>query len=262
MTETGPDDATVTVWIAPYEELGEGERTVYKRVLSADEQARLARFQRTEPAQQFLTARILLRAALANVTKVPARDITFGYTAYGKPYVDRPDAARGRPFNISHTQGIVACAIGDGCTPGVDVEAVDRDLDTGQIARGHFAPAERAAVEQGPESERRSTFFQIWTLKEAYIKAHGKGLSIPLDGFRIDTRTASPTIKLDDDASDDGRRWRLVARKIDRRHQLAIAAHCPAGSTAVQIRLRWAIPRVDEGGRTYLNELKTETITR
>lgn len=262
MAVAQPQVASVYVWLVPLAALGDPETASYRRILSADERDRLERFRVTGPAQQFLTARALLRAALAEETGVPAGNLSFDYTAYGKPYVAAPAPARGTPCNVSHTHGLVACAIGENCTPGVDVETIERDLDVQRISDGYFCESEKEALQAQAPAERQARFFKTWTLKEAYIKARGKGLSIALDSFLVTSDDQKPTIHFDPAAGEDAGLWRLATARVDAKHQLAVAAQCPQADTTARIELRWTIPRVDEADRTRLNPLNSQTIIR
>ena len=261
MAAAQPDFATVTVWLVPLTALGHAETTDYRRLISTEEHARWERFRVADAALQFLVGRALMRAAVGEHTGTAATDLSFAYTVYGKPYVADPPPARGLPCNVSHTQGIVACAIGDGCTPGVDVEPVERDLAIQRISRAYFARREQEALEAAAPDERQKLFLQTWTLKEAYIKACGRGLSIGLDSFRVSPGSSAATIEFDANTDDDPRRWQLATVAVDNEHQLAVAAQCPVHDTAAQIELRWTIPRVDDAGRTHLKTLKAQTVT-
>ncbi|MEY8353738.1 4'-phosphopantetheinyl transferase superfamily protein [Lachnospiraceae bacterium 54-53] len=102
---------------------------------------------------------------------------------HGKPFFkDHPRIH----FNISHTDGMVACAIGDRQL-GIDVERVRPYPES--VPRRVFSEAERRRLEEMPEAERSRYFFRIWTLKESYVKAAGCGLTVPLTEISFDYKS-------------------------------------------------------------------------
>ena len=110
--------------------------------------------------------------------RAPA-DWIFDKTPLGKPFLRNPlDAAPA--FSLSHTRGLVACAVTHGADVGVDVEGIDRDVDSAGIASRFFAPQEAAHLMALDEETRRGRFFELWTLKEALVKALGVGMGASL----------------------------------------------------------------------------------
>ncbi|MCA1586150.1 MAG: 4'-phosphopantetheinyl transferase superfamily protein [Acidobacteria bacterium] len=132
------------------------------------------------------------------------------------------DLARLR-FNLSHTHGLVACVAAVGCDVGVDVEWMDRAL-TNDIAERFFSPHEAAELRRLPDAEQSRVFFDYWTLKEAYIKARGLGLAIPLDQFSFRLRPpAPPAIAFEPALDDDPARWQFAQTTPTPRHRLGLA---------------------------------------
>jgi 4'-phosphopantetheinyl transferase len=105
----------------------------------------------------------------------------FGIEAAGKPFLH--DA--GLSFNLSHTRGLVGCAIGEGAPLGLDVESTNRLLDMESIA-GCFSPGETAALDRCDDDTRRLRLLELWTLKESFVKALGTGLAMPLDSMSFE----------------------------------------------------------------------------
>jgi 4'-phosphopantetheinyl transferase len=110
---------------------------------------------------------------------------------------------------------------------GVDVEFQARQNDLDGLAAHYFAPSERDAMRVLPEAERRRRFFDYWTLKEAYIKARGKGLALPLDAFWFDLDGAEPAIACDSRIADEPARWRFETIALSPSHLCSVAL--PAG---------------------------------
>ena len=148
--------------------------------LTADERDRASRFRQARDRWLFVLGRALLRYGLRKRFGIEQPRLCL--SANGKPRLD-PD--HGAEFNLSHTRGYVACAFGQACDLGIDVERVDRIIDGDGIARAYFAPSERDLLDRTPESTREDVFLRLWTLKEAVVKAAGLGLSLELGRFAV-----------------------------------------------------------------------------
>jgi 4'-phosphopantetheinyl transferase len=114
---------------------------------------------------------------------------------------------------------------------GVDVEAVDRALKFLELADAHFAPSERTLLRAAPAAEQRGLFFRLWTLKEAYIKAHGDGLALPLDQFSF--TTAPPAIGFTPEIRDDPSAWQFETLTPTPNHVLSLAIRHGGAPVAV-----------------------------
>jgi 4'-phosphopantetheinyl transferase len=151
----------------------------FEQVLSPDERDRAARFRFPHLRDSFILARGCLRLLLGRYLNVSPAGIQFRYGAKGKPSIDGVD------FNMSHSGGLAVFAFTRGCELGVDVEKM-RPLDDMQnIANRFFCREEAMELMSLPPEQREHAFFLCWTRKEAYIKAVGDGLSVPLDSFRV-----------------------------------------------------------------------------
>ena len=129
-------------------------------------------------------------------------------------------------FNLTHSDGIVACAISVRIELGIDAENMNRARSPMDIARSVFAPSELAALERAPQTAREELFFAFWTLKEAYVKARGLGLSLPLDRFAFTIGESDlPTIAFHRDLDDDPADWQFQLYRIDHERMLSVAAH-------------------------------------
>ena len=115
--------------------------------------------------------------------------LRFGRNAHGKPWLAPPDGAPAPRFSIAHAPGALLCAVASGGELGCDVEAAARGSGAvaERLSRRYYAPSERAAMEALPAGEpRRRRFLELWTLKEAYVKALGRGIAAaPLDSFAL-----------------------------------------------------------------------------
>jgi 4'-phosphopantetheinyl transferase len=158
--------------------------------LSPDENARAARFHFDEHRRTFVLGRAVLRALLGRLLEMPPARIDFCYGPKGKPALQDP--IRALRFNASNRGHLAVYAFTEGCDIGIDFEQVRAIPEMEHIAARFFAPPETSELMALPESERPQAFFNCWTRKEAYIKAVGDGLSVPLDSFRVTLGPGAP----------------------------------------------------------------------
>lgn len=202
--------------------------------LSDDEQRRADRFVHAVDRVTFTLAHALVRHVLSGHGESPMTAWRFRTNAHGCPFVvDEQAGAPPLSFNLSHTAGLVAVAVTRGRAVGVDVERVDRIVTDG-IAERHFAPAEVEALRRLPPDVQGRVFFEYWTLKEAYIKARGMGLAIPLDAFAFALRGAEPpTIAFADGFDDRPERWQFWQAWPTTTHRLSLAVERDGADLAV-----------------------------
>jgi 4'-phosphopantetheinyl transferase len=156
-----------------------------EQFLSEHERRRAARYRVLRDRQHFTVARAALRAILGAYLHLDPWQVQFGEGVHGKPALaGKHDASQIR-FNMSHSGGVALCAIAYGRAVGIDVERIRLDLDVEQIAEEFFSLQEVAALRRVPSEHRIRAFFTCWVRKEAYIKAKGEGLSLPLDSFTV-----------------------------------------------------------------------------
>lgn len=217
-------DHAVSILLVALDGVSEAERTACARWLTPDERRRSERLLRPEARLQHIVGRALLRTTLSRYADVPPGDWRFRADAFGKPQIDQPALSRDLRFNLSHTDGLVTLAVTEGLEVGVDVENIGRNLDAIGLARTAFAPEEVATVERAPLHERQQRFFALWTLKEAYSKARGLGLSLPFDTFSFDLDDRTGTIRFTPPDGDDPERWSFQLISPTPHHTLALAA--------------------------------------
>lgn len=152
-------------------------------VLSDEEITRSRRFAFANNRHEYIAAHALCRIMLSTFAKAPARDWQFQAGPHGRPEIIRSGSVSDLRFNISHTRGLVCVAVTQGHDIGADVEWTGRKNQLDDIARVKFSKPEAAQLAGLQGLEKAQVFFSFWTLKEAYIKAIGKGLAEPLDGF-------------------------------------------------------------------------------
>jgi 4'-phosphopantetheinyl transferase len=182
-------------------------REQLEATLAPEEIARANRFLFPRDRQHFVVARGILRQLLAGYLGRSPADLAFAYQNRGKPYLVPGRADRPLAFNVSHSHGLALLAFAPGGEIGVDLERIRPDIPSAEIASRFFAPREVVELESLPPSQRPEAFFLCWTRKEAYIKALGEGLQIPLTSFRVSLSPGQPAILESADAS----RWTLCS---------------------------------------------------
>lgn len=152
-----------------------------QRALSADELHRAARFRFQRDRQRFVISRGLLRAILGRYLDTAPGELRFRYSEHGKPSLVPAFDGGGLRFNLSHSDGLALYAVARGREVGVDLERVRPVLEAEQIAERFFSARENAALRALPAHLKSRAFFACWTRKEAFVKAVGGGISLPLD---------------------------------------------------------------------------------
>jgi 4'-phosphopantetheinyl transferase len=178
-----PEDE-VQLWRVDLEAIRANESR-WQEVLCSDELTRASRFHFPRDRQRFVAARALLRIILSAYLATDPNQLRFSYSNKEKPSLGPAHAESGVKFNVSHSGGIALLAFTRRRDIGVDVEQVRRDFDLEAIARRFFSADEQKQLAAAPAEEKPEAFFRCWTRKEAYIKATGEGLSLPLSQFDV-----------------------------------------------------------------------------
>lgn len=203
----------------------------WRGLISAEERARAEGCLSARTRREQLIARALVRTTLSRYADVDPRDWAFRANRWGRPEVDAPAHAPPIHFNLAHTDGLIVCAVAWDRDVGVDVEDAARERPTLEIAADFFAPREVAALLGTPSSEQRERFFDYWTLKEAYIKARGMGLAIPLDQFWFTIEPRDRVrIGFAPELDDEPAIWQFARLRPSARHQLAVAVRRGVGA--------------------------------
>jgi 4'-phosphopantetheinyl transferase len=162
------------------------------RTLSQDERARADRFHFEKDRDRFIASHGFLRSILGHYLGIMPGDLEFVYGAYGKPALGGRFAVHEILFNMSHAEAVGLYAFARRREVGIDVEHRRADFATRAVAEKFFSPREAAMLFELPEHLRSQAFFNCWTRKEAYIKARGTGLSLPLDQFDVSLLPGEP----------------------------------------------------------------------
>jgi 4'-phosphopantetheinyl transferase len=219
-------------------------------LLDDEERARAARFHFERDRHVFIIAHAFVRALLSAEAPRPIQDWRFSAGDFGKPEVIRDAETPPLRFNLSHTRGLVAVALTLANDVGIDVEALDPGRLSMDLAQSTFAPAEVAMLRATQEAELTDALYAVWTLKEACIKAIGKGLQQPLDSFAV---TLDPlAVRFTEAAGDVPARWLLRRMRPTSEHTLALALSHPdsasVGIDAAGLDAGDFVQRVREAG--------------
>jgi 4'-phosphopantetheinyl transferase len=223
--DLGP--AEVHVWRAWLDRPAEDALRM-QALLSVDERARADRFLFARHRHHFVVARGVLRVLLGRYLHRAPEQLRFQYNRYGKPEIAGPDGSTLR-FNLARSHGLALYAVNLGTEIGIDVERVRTNLEYDQMAQRFFAGREVAELRRLPHALRVEGFFHAWTRKEAYIKARGVGLAIPLGRFAVSLSPGRPAALLEtEDPAIDPASWMLLALAPADGYAaaLAVASHC------------------------------------
>jgi 4'-phosphopantetheinyl transferase len=219
-------DAAIHIYLGRLDEVNTSRvRSACMAMLCPEERQQAERFAFDRHREQYVLAHGLVRAALSrSAPEVHPAAWRFQRDHYGRPFIAHPQRTEPLCFSLSHTDGLVACVVSPCEAVGIDVEATDRPTAPLEVAEAFFSPEELADLLALPAPQRNDRFFDYWTLKEAYIKARGMGLHLPLDKFSI---RIAPEQKLGiafaRDFDDDPERWHFLRLSPSARHRLAVA---------------------------------------
>jgi 4'-phosphopantetheinyl transferase len=163
-----------------------------QHLLSIEERERAGKFYFERDRRNWVVAHGILRILLAQYLDTDPRTLRFETNAYGKPLLAAPHSGANLHFNLSHSGKLALYAFAFGRQVGVDVEYTRSGIDYEELARRYFSRHEYATVQSLPAAQREEAFFLGWSRKEAYIKARGKGVSIPLEQFDVSLTPGEP----------------------------------------------------------------------
>jgi 4'-phosphopantetheinyl transferase len=240
--------AEIHLWLAFYDEItDEPLHSAYRELLNPAEKGQESRFYFALDRRRYLITRALARTVLSRYAPVHPKEWVFSANAYGRPEIVNAEVREaGLSFNISHTRGLIVLGVTRGRALGVDVEnfcAREAPID---IADHYFAPREVEALAATPPQRQQYRFFEYWTFKEAYIKARGMGLSLPLDKFSFhypNDRTVE--LAIDPELADEPARWQLWQFRPRPEYLMAICAE-RAGSQSSSLIVRQTVPLQSE----------------
>ena len=197
--------------------------------LSDEEATRFKRYVKAQDGELFLLAHALLRHSLSRYADVAPKQWTFARGEHGRPELSGPFAGLGLRFNLTHAPGLVACLVSDSIDAGIDVERTDRIERPLRLAERAFSTREYRELESLPPESLNANFYQLWTLKEAYVKARGSGFTLPLDGVRFSVRSGRHvSVEFDPSLQEEAAHWQflLLASRRPPPGGLGLAPRC------------------------------------
>jgi 4'-phosphopantetheinyl transferase len=224
--------AVVEIRTAPLAVDG-GALAAFRALLSPEEGARADAFAFEEPRRAFTVSRGRLRVLLASFAGGAPEGLRILEDDLGKPRLGG-GCGQGRwRFNVSHSGGLWACAVALHREVGLDLEAVRPDRAVESITKRYFSPAEAAALTALPAAERTAAFHRIWTRKEAWLKARGFGITVPLDSFEVSLEAGDARLLATRPDPGEAARWTL--RDLDFGGGF-VGALCVEGAGPVEVR--------------------------
>lgn len=216
---TPPDLAPIALWYLPLPQMVDPEGLAQlETYLSPQEKERVQTLSRPQQSQHYRWVRGTLRLLLAQSLGCSPPEVSFCYGPKGKPGLDPQIHPQALQFNLSHAQAWAVIALTQNAGIGIDLEDLRRVAKVEALARRFFAPAEVQALCQLPMEKRQQYFFQLWTAKEAYLKAMGQGLSGGLNRVILDS-----SIPAYQRLPQDCRPWQLLSFPFQEHYWLAIA---------------------------------------
>jgi 4'-phosphopantetheinyl transferase len=230
--DASAETQTLCLWYAyPDDLLAEKAVEECASLMTEEERIRWRSFHFDRHRREYLATRVLVRTALSHLLPHPLEAWCFSRNAYGKPMVD---PGCGLSFSLSNSLGLVACLAGASGEVGLDVGSYERAEQIAELAPEVFSPVELAQLEALRRTERLDRALSLWTLKEAYIKARGMGLSLPLQKFSfVFGGVEGMRLELDECLADEAGRWRFCL--LDHAgHRVALMAE-HAAAPALQL---------------------------
>jgi 4'-phosphopantetheinyl transferase len=237
----------VHLWFGFHDECGDAALNArYLRLLSVHELDKLGRFVFARDRHRYLLSHALVRIVLSRYAAVRPEAWTFESDRFGRPHLVEPAVPETRSlcFNLTHTTGLIVFGVAKDAALGVDAEDMRRCARL-ELADRLFTPAEAQALHALPPELQQRRFFELWTLKESYVKARGLGLHIPLDRFQFALdREHGVAIEFHPDLCDSPACWRLWQLRPGSDHIVSICAgRAPPATSRLVCRkvvpLRW-----------------------
>lgn len=223
----------------------------YSTLLSDDEKQRMLTFRSSDRQRQFLIARAALRSLLSlYIPGHTPESLRFEKNTHGKPMLS--ENVQDLQFNLSHSQNHVLIGVTKKRMLGVDIECMHNGRNVRKIAEHYFHPSEwNASLLQEDASQQRDAafrFYRLWTLKEAFIKAQGKGWVIPIDAFYFQDNDASqPELVVTEPEFRSAKQWGFEHQFLSDGYSMAVAFERDDHLSSVYTQLRRYVPLADAG---------------
>lgn len=225
-----PKDDVVEVWRASLDQ-PDHVRERLARLLDAGELVRASTFRFDLHRNRYVVGRGLLRVLLGRYLERDPAGFRFGYGPQRKPELPGGELR----FNLAHAESTALYAFSSAFEVGIDVELRREEAASDGVAERFFSPAEVAVLRSLPERVRPLAFFNCWTRKEAFLKARGDGLTIPLESFDVTLAPGEPAALLATAwAPEEAARWQLADLSESRLGEIAALAAPARGWTCLR----------------------------
>lgn len=222
--KTNKESIDIQLWFLSYSNVSAKILAHCYAVLNAEEKQQYKQYKLAKVATQYLLTRFLLRTLLSKyMVEVEPIAWEFNKNQYGKPYIAYPQLKDNLFFNISHTSGAIVIAIGRYPDIGVDIELLRTKVNALEIAENVFSPVELQYLQRLPLAKQQESFFDFWTFKEAYIKALGKGLALPMDQFSFSFSADKTKIEVVEQLATQANNWRFWGLTFKDNYKIALA---------------------------------------
>lgn len=228
---TEPLNGQAHLYLAATNDWTRGDRLAATlEFLSRDERRRYERFRVTAPARAFATGRALARQTLSLYAGVAPGDWRLDPDEHGRPRITGPPGGPVLEFNLSHNDDLVACLMTGGVACGVDVESLARRVDARRIAEHSFGEEETRDLRARDGADRRRRFFAYWTLKEAYLKARGRGIEMRMDSVVFSlVKEGRITVGFPPRVDERPERWQFSLYRTETDELVAVALRRESG---------------------------------
>lgn len=189
-------------------------------VMTPEEKGRETDFLTQAARLQYRVSKTLVRCVLSRYTGIAAQHLSFEVSPQGKPNLT---AADGLAFNVSHAGDLIVCAVSHDAQLGIDIESRGSGVDMRAITAHYCSVAEREFLWGATDAE---PFYKLWTLKEAYAKACGQGLQLPLADIEFDLSGEVPRLNAAPDPLAAEGAWHFICH-AGTGYVLSLAVKCP-----------------------------------
>ncbi len=217
----------------------------YELLLDERERLQLSRFRFRQDAHTFLVTHALVRVALSEFGGIDPREWKFKANEFGRPEVESPKTEL--RFSLTHCNHLVACIVTAGSEPGIDAEEIRDTGDLLDLGTRYFSLSESAALRACSKEMMLKRFFSLWTLKEAYSKARGLGLSLPLSEYSFDLGGQFIVLRCSRESDRFSSEWTFTLTRPTARHVLATAVHHRPDGVRRRAVYRDFVPLMDNG---------------
>ncbi len=223
----GPVQIDIDIWLVDDREVADPDLLdAYRQLLNREETGRHQRFVFSRHRHQFLVSRALVRCVLGHYLGIEPAAVEFRYSKIGKPELV---SDIGLQFNLTHTNGLIALAVTKQAPVGIDVEYLNRQADIPKLASRYFSDEENSALYRLPAEAWSQRFYDLWTLKEAYLKACGTGLTRPLRDFSFSFGEQEITVVFSGAIEDNPAHWQFWLLDAPGTFRLSVAVNDKSG---------------------------------